>query len=147
MQINEILDLLPHRYPFLLIDKVIAFTPNESLTALKNVTINEPFFTGHFPAQPIMPGVLIVESMAQATAMLAFKTMQTMTDSKETGVFYLAGVDRVRFKKPVFPGDQLIIDVKLGRSKKNIWKTTAEVHVDGKLVCAAELISAYMEKP
>lgn len=146
MNIQEILKLIPHRYPFLLIDRVESFTAGESLRAIKNVTVNEPHFTGHWPGNPVMPGVLIVEAMAQATAILAFKTMEVQgTPRSEDGIFYFAGVDNVRFKQPVVPGDQLLIETKLGKSKSGIWMCSATATVDNKVVCTADLIAAYRE--
>jgi 3-hydroxyacyl-[acyl-carrier-protein] dehydratase len=138
MDIHEIFHNLPHRYPFLLIDKVIDYTVGESLTAIKNVTINEPFFQGHFPIRPVMPGVLIVEAMAQATGLLSFKTAQLQPDNKS--LYYLAGIDKVRFKHPVEPGDQLKITVQLLSNKRGFWKYTAKSEVDGHLVAVADLM-------
>ena len=112
LQIQEIMALLPHRYPFLLIDRVLDYTPGESLTALKNVTINEPIFTGHFPNMPIFPGVLILEAMAQATGILGFKTV---TERSENELYLFAAIDEARFKKPVVPGDQMVIEVKFNK--------------------------------
>ncbi len=140
MDINQILEHLPHRYPFLLVDKVIDFTLGESLVAVKNISINEPCFTGHFPHRPIFPGVLILEAMAQATGLLAFKTMgsKPSTDS----LYYFVGIDNARFKKPVLPGDQLELHVSLVKRKKDMWKFSAEGKVDGITVCQADLLCA-----
>lgn len=141
LDIREILRYLPHRYPFLLIDRVIDYTPGETLTGLKNVSFNEPFFMGHFPQRPIMPGVLIIEALAQATGILAFVTASTQPpDGQE--MYYLAGVDKARFKRPVEPGDQLLLEVGLLRSKRGIGVFAAEARVDGQLAAAAELMCA-----
>lgn len=143
MDIHEVLQHLPHRYPFLMIDRVLACTPGESLTALKNVTINEPFFQGHFPLRPVMPGVMILEAMAQATGILAFRTTQTRPS--EHLLYYLVGVDNARFKQPVEPGDQLMIEVRSERNMRGLWKFIAEAKVDGKLVASADLMCARKE--
>ena len=120
MDIHEILNHLPHRYPFVLVDRVISYEVGKEITAIKNVTINEPFFPGHFPYHPVMPGVLIIEAMAQAAAIVSFKTM----DSKpsDDSVYYFAGIDKARFKKPVSPGDPLVLNVKIDRILRGIWK-------------------------
>ena len=138
LDIHEILNHLPHRYPFVLIDRITDLKLNEEVTALKNVTINEPFFPGHFPYHPVMPGVLIVEAMAQAAAVLSFKTMNILPT--EDSVYYFAGIDRVRFKKPVSPGDQLIVNVKIIRVLKGIWKYKGQAKVDGQIVAEAEMM-------
>lgn len=138
LDIHEILNHLPHRYPFVLIDRITDLKLNEEVTALKNVTINEPFFPGHFPYHPVMPGVLIVEAMAQAAAVLSFKTMNILPT--EDSVYYFAGIDRVRFKKPVSPGDQLILNVKIDRVLKGIWKYKGQAKVDGQIVAEAEMM-------
>jgi len=138
LDIHEILNHLPHRYPFVLIDRVTDLKLNEEITAIKNVTINEPFFPGHFPYHPVMPGVLIVEAMAQAAAVLSFKTMNVLPS--EDSVYYFAGIDNVRFKKPVSPGDQLILNVKIDRVLKGIWKYKAQAKVDDKIVAEAEMM-------
>ena len=144
--IQEILKLLPHRYPFLLVDRITEFEPNDYLVAVKNVTVNEPCFTGHFPEQPVLPGVLQLESMAQATALLAFKTLEaTGRELKENGIFLFAGIDKARFKMPVMPGDQMLIHCKLLREKSGMWKAEAKITVDGKLACFAELLAAYRD--
>ena len=138
MDIQEIMRLLPHRYPFLLIDRVLSVDPGEELVALKNVTMNEPFFTGHFPNFAVMPGVLIVEAMAQASALLAFKTFDiTRSDSN---VFYFVGIDNARFKKPVTPGDQLTIKAQILRNIRGIWKFSGQAYVEDKLVSEATLM-------
>lgn len=142
IEIQEIMALLPHRYPFLMIDRVLDFTPGESLTAIKNVTINEPIFTGHFPGMPIFPGVLILEAMAQATGILGFKTVSERTENE---LYLFAGIDDARFKKPVVPGDQLVLEVKFLKERRNMWKFYAEAKVDGQVVCSAELMCARRE--
>jgi len=139
MNIHEVLRRLPHRYPFLLIDRVLSCEPGKSLTALKNVTINEPFFVGHFPRHPVMPGVMIVEALAQASALLSFKTMEAAQVDDES-VYYLVGIDKARFKKPVTPGDALRLEVSLQRHMRGIWKFWGEAKVDGVLVSEAELM-------
>jgi len=138
MDIHEILKHLPHRYPFVLIDRITDLKLNEEITAIKNVTINEPFFPGHFPYHPVMPGVLIIEAMAQAAAVLSFKTMNVLPS--EDSVYYFAGIDSVRFKKPVSPGDQLILNVKIDRVLKGIWKYKGQAKVDGQIVAEAEMM-------
>ena len=134
--------LLPHRYPFLLIDKVLDYTPGESLTAVKNVTMNEPVFTGHFPGMPIFPGVLILEALAQATGILGFKTV---TERSENELYLFAAIDEARFKKPVVPGDTMILEVKFLKERRNMWKFYGEAKVDGQVVCCAELMCARRE--
>ena len=143
MEIAEVLQYLPHRYPFLLIDRVLAIEPGLSLTGLKNVSFNEPFFQGHFPQRPIMPGVLILEALAQATGILAFKTEDERPDSKS--MYYLVGIDKARFKRPVEPGDQLLLEVTLKRIRRSVGMFTGEATVDGKMVAAAELMCAKRE--
>ena len=138
MNIHEILDHLPHRYPFVLIDRVISMELNKEITALKNVTVNEPFFPGHFPYHPVMPGVLIVEAMAQAAAVLSFKTMGIKPT--EESVYYFAGIDEARFKKPGSPGDQIILNVKIDRILKGIWKYKGVATVDDKVVAEASMM-------
>lgn len=139
VSINQIKRILPHRYPFLLVDKVIDFKAGEFLTALKNVTINEPFFQGHFPQQPIMPGVLIIEAMAQATALYGDLAVDGGMD--ENALYYLVGVDNARFRKTVGPGDQLILQVNFNTVRRKIWKFNTQATVDGKLVASAELMT------
>ncbi|HET9122061.1 MAG TPA: 3-hydroxyacyl-ACP dehydratase FabZ [Acidiferrobacteraceae bacterium] len=143
--IYEVLKHLPHRYPFLLIDRVTGCVPSKSLTALKNVTINEPFFQGHFPHYPVMPGVLVVEAMAHACAILSFKTLGELPGDE--AVYLFVGIDKARFKHPVVPGDQLKIDVTLDRKVQNIWKFSGTAHVDGKLCSSAELMCTYRKLP
>ena len=138
MDIHEILEHLPHRYPFLLVDRVLEVVPGEKIRALKNVTVNEPFFPGHYPHHPVMPGVLIVEALAQAAAIISFKTLGSKPDDKS--VYYFVGIDGARFKRPVGPGDQLILDVSIILNKRGIWKYKATASVDGQLVAEAELM-------
>jgi 3-hydroxyacyl-[acyl-carrier-protein] dehydratase len=138
MDINDILRHLPHRYPFLLIDRVIEFNKGESLTGLKNVTYNEPFFQGHFPQRPVMPGVLILEAMAQATGLLAFRTLEN-TANRDT-LYFLVGMDRVRFKRPVEPGDQLLLSARLLKTKRGIWMFDCDARVDGAIAASAEIM-------
>ncbi len=139
LDIQKIREFLPHRFPFLLLDKVLAYQPGESLTAIKNVTFNEPCFQGHFPERPVFPGVLIIEAMAQAAALLGCVTME-----KEPGdgsIYYLVGVDKARFKKTVHPGDQITLSIKFIKLRKNIWRFSARATVDEKLVASAEILT------
>jgi len=138
MNINEVKNFLPHRYPFLLIDKVLEFEIGKSLTAIKNITFNEPQFTGHFPSNPIMPGVLIIEALAQATGILAFKS--EVGKPKEGQIYMLVGVDNARFKRIVEPGDQLKLKVEVLTVKRGIWKFKGVAYVDDKIVTSAELM-------
>ncbi|MDR2238953.1 MAG: 3-hydroxyacyl-ACP dehydratase FabZ [Zoogloeaceae bacterium] len=138
MDIHEILDYLPHRYPILMIDRVLELIPGERIRAVKNVTINEPVFPGHYPHHPVMPGVLVVETMAQAAAILSFKTMNAKP-SDDT-VYYFAGIDGARFRRPVMPGDQLILDVSIKTAKRGIWKYAGVARVDGQVAAEAELL-------
>jgi len=138
MNINEVKNFLPHRYPFLLIDKVINFEEGKTLTAIKNVSFNEPQFTGHFPTQPIMPGVLIIEALAQATGILAFKS--EVGKPQDGQIYMLVGVDNARFKRIVEPGDQLKLEVEILTVKRGIWKFKAVAYVDDKVVTSAELM-------
>jgi len=140
MYIEEIRRFLPHRYPFLLIDRVLDCVPGETLTAIKNVSVNEPFFTGHFPETPIMPGVLIIEALAQATGLLGFRTMSE--EPSADLLYMLVGVDDVRFKRQVVPGDQLMLKAKVERQSRVIWKFSCEASVDGKIVTTANLLCA-----
>ncbi len=139
VDIHAIRNLLPHRYPFLLVDRVVVFEKGERLVAVKNVTVNEPHFQGHFPHRPVMPGVLIIEALAQACGLLAF-----LSAGRPEGdnVFYLVGVDGARFKRPVEPGDQLQLEVKVLRSSRGVWKFATEARVEDRLVAAAELMCA-----
>lgn len=143
MDINKILNMLPHRYPFALIDKVLDYKAYDYLNAVKNVTINEPFFQGHFPGNPIMPGVLILEGMAQAGGILA----NVSREAREGHTFfhYFAGIDEAKFKQVVIPGDQLIFQLKLVSQKRDFWKVRAEAYVGDKLACSAFLMSAAKE--
>ena len=138
MDIHQILKKLPHRYPFLLVDRVLELETGKRIKALKNVTINEPFFVGHFPHRPVMPGVLIIEAMAQAAGLLAFEAMGAGTDDKS--VIYFAGIDSARFKRPVEPGDQLIMDVSIERQKAGIYKFKGVTRVDGQVACEADFM-------
>jgi 3-hydroxyacyl-[acyl-carrier-protein] dehydratase len=138
MDIHEILDHLPHRYPMLLVDRVLECEPGKRILAIKNVTINEPFFSGHFPHHPVMPGVLIVEAMAQAAAILSFRTLGTKSDDKS--VYYFVGIDEARFKRPVTPGDQLMLEVLLERSIRGIWKFDAKARVGDALAAEAKIM-------
>ncbi len=140
MDIHEVMKYLPHRPPFLLVDGVLEMKEGESLVAVKNVTMNEPFFVGHFPNHPVMPGVLIVEALAQAAGILAYKSTNTLPSD---GVLYLfAGIDNVRFRRVVLPGDQLRLEVKFLWQKREIWKLESKAYVDGELACSADLLSA-----
>jgi len=141
IDINQIMKLLPHRYPFLLVDRVLEFTPRQSITAIKNVTINEPFFQGHFPDFPVMPGVLIIEALAQTAALLTF------TEEKaDDAVYYFAGIDGARFKKPVLPGDQLVMVATYQREKAGIYKFHVKATVDGELAAEADITCAVRKK-
>ncbi len=138
MNIHEILEYLPHRYPFLLIDRVLSCESGKDIVALKNVTINEPFFVGHFPHHPVMPGVLIIEALAQAAAILTLKTAGLKADNNS--IYYFVGIDGARFKKPVQPGDQLLLKVAITRQARGIWKYSARAEVAGQLATEAELM-------
>ncbi len=138
MDIQHILRKLPHRYPFLLVDRVLELEKNVRIKALKNVTINEPFFPGHFPARPVMPGVLMLEALAQAAALLSFESLDT--EPGEDTVVYFAGIDGARFKRPVGPGDQLILEARIDRVKSGIYRYKTRATVDGLLACEAELM-------
>ncbi len=138
MDIHQILKQLPHRYPFLLVDRVLSIETGKRIVALKNVTMNEPFFTGHFPHRPVMPGVLILEAMAQAAALLSFDTQGVTPDDKT--VYYFAGIDGARFKRPVEPGDQLTLDVTLERAKAGSFKFKGVTRVGDEVACEAELM-------
>jgi 3-hydroxyacyl-[acyl-carrier-protein] dehydratase len=140
MDIHEILEHLPHRYPFLLVDRVLEVVPGKSIHAYKNITMNEPYFVGHFPHHPVMPGVLIMEALAQAAGILSFKTMESKPDANS--VFYFVGIDECRFKKPVMPGDQLHLHIQIQRQMRGIWKYIAEARVDGEVVAEAKLMCA-----
>ena len=138
MDINAVMRQLPHRYPFLLVDRVLECVPGKSIRALKNVTFNEPFFTGHFPHRPVMPGVMIIEALAQAAGILAFRTVGVFPD--EHTRFFFVGIDKARFRKPVEPGDQLILKAELVRSFKGIWKFATVAEVAGEEVASAEMM-------
>jgi 3-hydroxyacyl-[acyl-carrier-protein] dehydratase len=140
MDINKILKQLPHRYPFLLVDRVLEVEKGKSIKALKNVSVNEPQFPGHFPNRPVFPGVLQLEALAQAAALLAFETLET-SPSDDT-VYYFAGIDGARFKRPVEPGDQLILEVTLERMRAGMFKFKGVTKVDGEVACEAELMCA-----
>ncbi|OGT61426.1 MAG: 3-hydroxyacyl-[acyl-carrier-protein] dehydratase FabZ [Gammaproteobacteria bacterium RIFCSPHIGHO2_12_FULL_43_28] len=140
MDIHEILEYLPHRYPFLLIDRVLALDLWKSVTAIKNVTMNESFFAGHFPERPVMPGVLVLESMAQAAAVLAYKSKNTKPS--DGSLYYFAGIDNARFKRVVEPGDQLRLEIKVTGNKLNVWKMQGSAYVGDELACIADFISA-----
>lgn len=139
----EIQKLLPHRYPFLLIDRVTEIVPGQKLIGFKNVTTNEPFFEGHFPGHPVMPGVLIVEALAQASALLAYKSAGIDPEQKVT---YLMGVDGARFRKPVVPGDRLQLEVEVVKQKGPVWKTKGTATVDGQKVAEAEFLATVVDK-
>jgi 3-hydroxyacyl-[acyl-carrier-protein] dehydratase len=141
IDINQIMKLLPHRYPFLLVDRVLEFSPKGSITAIKNVTINEPFFQGHFPDYPVMPGVLIIEALAQTAALLTFSE-----EKQEDAVYYFAGIDGARFKKPVVPGDQLVMVATYQREKAGIYKFHVKATVDGELAAEADITCAVRTK-
>lgn len=143
MDIRKIMELLPHRYPFVLVDRVLEITPGEQIIALKNVTINEPFFQGHFPEKPIMPGVLLVEAMGQAGGVLY---MASKPEAERDVLFYFMGFDKVRFRTPVVPGDQVILDVKVLNLRKRAVKMEAEARVGDRMVAQAELMAAIGEK-
>jgi len=138
MEITEVLRYLPHRYPFLLVDRVLALEPGKNIVGLKNVTINEPFFQGHFPHHPVMPGVLIIEALAQAAAILQFKSSNTLAD--DSYAYYFVGIDKARFRAPVTPGDQLLLNVELVRFMRGIWKFSAQAQVGETCVAEAELM-------
>ena len=138
MEITEVLRYLPHRYPFLLVDRVLALEPGKNIVGLKNVTINEPFFQGHFPHHPVMPGVLIIEALAQAAAILQFKSSNTLAD--DSYAYYFVGIDKARFRAPVTPGDQLLLNVELVRFMRGIWKFSAQAKVGETCVAEAELM-------
>ena len=139
LDINEIRKYLPHRYPFLLIDKVVAVEKGQSLTAIKNVTANEPFFNGHFPIAPVMPGVLIVEALAQASGILIFQTIGRYPEYDE--LFYLAGINNTRFKRMVVPGDVLQLDIELLRKAHGLWKFKGTASVEGEVACTTEFMN------
>lgn len=139
IEINEIMQMLPHRYPFLLVDRVVDFEEGKWLKAVKNISVNEPCFTGHFPNQPIFPGVLILEAMAQATGVLAIKSYGKLTGNE---LYYFAAIDNARFKRPVVPGDQLVLEVNFIKEMRGITKFSGKAYVDGKIACEADLMCA-----
>lgn len=143
LDIHEIKQLLPHRYPFLLVDRVSSYKPKDSLTAIKNVSYNEPCFQGHFPEKPIFPGVLVIEAMAQAAALLGCVSMNEKPD--DGSIYYLVGVDKARFKNIVEPGDQIIFNVKFIKVRKNIWRFAVTATVDEKVVASAELLTTVVD--
>ena len=145
MDIREILRYLPHRYPFLLIDRVLSYESGKSIDALKNVTINEPFFSGHFPHHPVMPGVLIIEAMAQAAALLSFVSMGAKANKQS--IYYFVGIDNARFKRPVTAGDALRLQVTLMRHVRGIWKFGAIARVEDTVVAEAELMCTVRDLP
>jgi len=138
--IQEIMKLLPHRYPFIMIDRILELTPGEKVVALKNVTINEPFFQGHFPENPIMPGVLIIEAMGQAAAVLAAKSLDLESHGS---LIYFMGMDKVKFRKPVIPGDQLIFEMKFLKQRRKVFKMSGTAYVDERVVAQAELMATF----
>ncbi|NCF09176.1 MAG: 3-hydroxyacyl-ACP dehydratase FabZ [Gammaproteobacteria bacterium] len=138
MDVFEVMKHLPHRYPFLLVDRVLECTPGESVVAIKNVTINEPFFPGHFPQRPVMPGVLIMEAMAQASGMLAYRTDPSL--EQPGSLYFFVGMDKVRFKRQVEPGDQLRFEVDLVRTKRSIWMFSGRALVDGQVAASGDLM-------
>ncbi len=143
MDITQIMKFLPHRYPFLLVDRVLELVPNEHVVAIKNVTMNEPHFPGHFPHHPVMPGVLMIEALAQTAGLLAFKS--SGKEITENSVIYFVGIDGARFKRPVVPGDQLRMEANILRHTRGIWKFAAKATVDGQLACEAELMCTLKE--
>jgi len=143
LDVNEIMKILPHRYPFLLVDRIVEMESGKNIVGLKNVSINEPFFPGHFPGHPVMPGVLIIEAMAQVAAVLAYLSSDTDVKSK---VVYFTGIDNARFRKPVMPGDQLRFELSVTACKRGIWMFDAKAYVEGKLVTEAELKATFADK-
>ena len=138
MDIHQILKQLPHRYPILLVDRVLEIEAGKSIKAVKNVSVNEPFFAGHFPHHPVMPGVLVVEALAQAAAILSFRTLGTKPDDKS--VYYFVGIDEARFKRPVVPGDQLLLEVTVERETRGLWKFSGQARVGDALAAEAKLL-------
>ncbi len=141
LDIHGILQYLPHRFPMLLIDRVLDCEPGKSIRAVKNVSINEPYFPGHYPHSPVMPGVLVIEAMAQAAAILSFQTMQQKPNDQS--MYYFVGIDGARFKRPVLPGDQLVLEVSIARTARQLWKYSAQALVDGQVAAQAELMCTY----
>lgn len=144
VDINEIMQYLPHRYPFLMVDRVLDYMPMEELHAVKNVTYNEPYFLGHFPVKPVMPGVMILEALAQATGILGYKSLEDPDATSET-IYYLVGIDKARFRRPVEPGDVLDLKVKFVKSRRGIWAFEGRAYVDGKVVCQADIMCTRRE--
>ena len=142
--IEEIMQFLPHRYPFIMLDRVIEIVPKERIVCLKNVTINEPFFQGHFPGTPVMPGVLIIETMAQAGGVLVYASLP---EEEKKGLVYFMGIDKARFRKPVVPGDQLVVEIIWTKRRANVSKMSGKATVDGQLVAAAEVMAMIGENP
>jgi len=140
LDIREILDTLPHRYPFILVDKVISLVPNETITAIKNVTMNEEFFVGHFPNYPVMPGVLVIEALAQTAGILSFKSMNKTAD--DNTLYFFVGIDNCRFKKPVVPGDVLNLNVAIEKVRGGVWKYNAVATVGNNICAQADLMCA-----
>jgi 3-hydroxyacyl-[acyl-carrier-protein] dehydratase len=140
MTVNEIMKLLPHRYPFLLVDKIVDLKPGESAVGLKNVTINEPFFQGHFPGQPIMPGVLVIEAMAQVAGVMAFRS------GMEGKSVYFMSIDNAKFRRPIVPGDQVMMEIKVLKQRGNVWRFSGAATVDGKVVSEAEFTAMVTDK-
>jgi len=143
LDVTEIMKLLPHRYPFLLVDRIVEMELGKKIVGLKNVTMNEPFFTGHFPGHPVMPGVLIIESMAQVAAILAYKSSDESLQGKVT---YFVGIDNTKFRKPVVPGDQLQLHLEVTGCRRGIWNFSGKAYVDGKLVTESELKATFADK-
>ncbi len=143
MDNNEVREYLPHRYPFLLVDRVLALLPGKSIRALKNVSTNEPFFPGHFPGFPIMPGVLVLEAMAQTAAILGFKTLERKPDANSA--YYFAGCDKMRLRRKVLPGDQLILEVSIHSVKRDVWKFQCQSHVENHPVCSTLIVCTHRE--
>jgi 3-hydroxyacyl-[acyl-carrier-protein] dehydratase len=141
LDIFEVMKHLPHRYPFLLVDRILSCEPGKRLSALKNVTVNEPFFQGHFPNRPVMPGVLILEALAQATGVLGVRSMEESPPDDE--MYFFVGIDKARFKRPVGPGDQIRLDVELKKVRRGIWVFYGEASVDGRLAASADLLCTH----
>ena len=142
LDVNEIMKILPHRFPFLLVDRILEIEPGKKITGIKNVTMNEPFFPGHFPGHPVMPGVLIIEAMAQVAAILAYKS----AEENQGKVTYFVGIDNAKFRKPVVPGDQLRLELEATGCRRGIWNFVGKAYVDGKLVTEAELKATFTDK-
>lgn len=142
LDVKQIMERLPHRYPMLLVDRVIEMVPGKSVVAIKNVTINEPFFTGHFPFLPVMPGVLIIEALAQAAALFSFEGQTDVNPADKKIAYYLVGVDGARFRRPVVPGDQLRLEVTADRISRSLCKYTAKATVDGQIAAEAKIMCA-----